>query len=101
MADEFVEPSQVFGAAFDRDRGDVVEGIERAAAAARDDESRGPLGNGESAGDPLGGHERRDGDVQHLHRGFEADPRRELREHLPERMLGEPAGDKMDFFLRL
>ena len=100
LAEEFIEPSEVFGAALHRDRGDVVEGIERAVAAARDDDSRGARGHGESAGDPLGGHQRRDGDVQHLHRGFEADPRLEACEHLPERMLGEPAGDEMDFFLR-
>ena len=98
LAEEFVEPAQIFGAAFDRYVGHSLKRGKRSAAGPGQDHARGAGGHDEPAGDPGRGHQGRHGDVQHLHRAIEADPRREGFEHVPQRVLRELAGDEVDAF---
>jgi hypothetical protein len=96
LAEELGQPAQVFGAAVDRDVCRRGEGVERAAAAAGNDHAARALRHREPAGDPRGRHQRRDGDVEHLHRVVEAGLGGEGLERPPQRVLGEAAGDEVD-----
>ena len=86
----------ILRAPLDRDGADGTDHVERAAHGPGEDHPVGPLRHLKALGDPRGGHESRDGDVHHLHRRLESDPRREPFEHLAQRRLGEPAGDEVE-----
>ena len=96
LAEVFIEPAEILRAPLDRDGADGTDHVERAAHGPGEDHPVGPLRHLKALGDPRGGHESRDGDVHHLHRRLESDPRREPFEHLAQRRLGEPAGDEVE-----
>ena len=96
LAEKVVEAAEVVGAPLDRHRRDLGEGLERAAAGPGNDHAVGAGGHLQPPGDPGRGHQGRDRDRHHLHGRLEARPRGEPLEHLPQRMLGEPAGDEVE-----
>ena len=67
-----------------------------AVAVAGQDHPAGLRGRLQVAGDPLGRHQGRDGDRQHVDRVVEADCAASAGDDRPQRVLGQAAGDEMN-----
>jgi hypothetical protein len=100
LAKVFVEAAEILGAAVNGQARHRGAGVERPAAGAGQDDAGRAGGHLQPTGDPGRRHQGGHGDVHHLHRVLEADPRRQPLEHLPQRVLGQLAGDEMNAVAR-
>ena len=95
LAEVARQVAKVLGARLDRNASRFLDDRSKIALAIPgQDHAIDALGNVEVAGDPPGRHERGHRDRQHGDLGRETSPRGQLVEHLPQRELGQAAGDE-------
>src|SRR5262245_20142262 len=93
---ELGQPAEVLGAEYDVNAGRLMHRFQVAPTVARQYDAAGSGWHVQAGGDPGGGQQGRDRDVQHFDRVIEPDARSEFGQDPPQRGFGQPASNEMD-----